>query len=270
MSLSNETKNSCCALAPTRNRQRTNKCVKNVKWRKEEDELLCKLMINEERPNYAKFAEYFPGKTGQQVAERWDKVINPDLVKGSWTRQEDEIIINYVKEHGPKDWRNLRTVLPGRIGKQCRERWRNHLDPSLNHSPWTAEEDQKIIELHKQYGNHWVQISKMMVNRSDNSIKNRWNSTLKKQVLREKGSATENEEEFGFVKPLENEIESPVVESPMSTPKIMNLYNMNFPSPFGIGKNQMVSPFTKIVSCNKQNAKTLEENRIALMNMFLK
>lgn len=261
MSLSNETKHSRSALAPTRNRQHSNNCAKNVKWLKEEDELLSKLMLNEERPNYAQLAERFPGKTGQQVAERWDKVINPKLVKGSWTREEDEIIVNYVREHGAKNWRNLGIILPGRIGKQCRERWRNHLDPSINHSPWTQDEDSRLLELHQQFGNHWVQISKLMSNRSENSIKNRWNSVLKKQVSARSTCCHD------LAKPEGIDDDSPVNESPISTPMIVNASNMNFGSPFGLGKIQIPSPF----AAGKNPIRlSLEENRIALNRMFPK
>ncbi|KAH0795814.1 Myb-like DNA-binding domain containing protein [Histomonas meleagridis] len=217
-------------------------------------------MSSTEHQNYSKLAEFFPGKTGQQVAERWDKVLNPKLVKGSWTRQEDEIIIQYVKEHGVKNWRNLCNLLPGRIGKQCRERWRNHLDPQYNHSAWTEEEDNKIIELHKQFGNKWVQISNLMVNRSDNAIKNRWNSTLKKRI----------QSELELVKPPAiDEVEfSKSDESPMSPPKIVNLIS----SPFSIGTNgpSSIPQFSNLRRHMPETAKSLslEENRIALLSLI--
>jgi hypothetical protein len=169
------------AIAPTRVRDRANQCIKNVKWQKEEDALLMQIMSSADRPNYARLAGMFPGKTGQQVAERWDKVLNPALHKGSWTRAEDEIIISYVQKNGTKKWQKLCALLPGRIGKQCRERWRNHLDPGLNHSQWTEEEDERLIDLHRLYGNAWVKIALLMQTRSDNDVKNRWNSTLRKR-----------------------------------------------------------------------------------------
>jgi hypothetical protein len=71
-------------------------------------------------------------------------------------------------------------TLPGRIGKQCRERWVNALDPSVDREPWTPEEDALLLKLHEQFGNHWMKISEAMPNRSDNSIKKRWHSTLSK------------------------------------------------------------------------------------------
>jgi hypothetical protein len=86
-----------------------------------------------------------------------------------------------VQQFGTKNWTRLADLLPGRIGKQCRERWRNHLDPGNNSQPWTLEEDMLLIQLHELHGNQWVKIAGMMPGRSDNHIKNRWNSTLKKR-----------------------------------------------------------------------------------------
>ena len=170
------------ALAPTRARHKVSNKSKNTKWSSEEDSLLIQLMKEKPNSNWSEYVHYFPGKTGQQVAERWEKVLNPTLIKGSWTREEDETIIEFVKQYGTKNWTKLSTFLPGRIGKQCRERWRNHLDPEVNRNPWTDEEDNILIEMHDKIGNQWVKIAEYLPGRSDNSIKNRWNSTLKKRL----------------------------------------------------------------------------------------
>lgn len=174
-------------LAPTRRRPRLNNCVKKVNWTREEDQLLCRLTAQSPGPrNWPCIAASFPNKTTQQVTERWEKVLDPHLVKGSWTREEDEIIVNFVREHGCNHWSKLSHLLPGRIGKQCRERWLHHLDPSINRASWTREEDEKLIELHETLGNAWVKIAQFMPGRSDNAIKNRWNSVLRKQPERPK------------------------------------------------------------------------------------
>lgn len=216
------------ALAPTRVRNKVNVCTKNVRWHKEEDELLMKLMMNNDHPNYSKMTEHFPGKTGQQISERWDKVLNPDLIKGSWTRQEDEIIINFVRENGTKNWRKLCDLLPGRIGKQCRERWRNHLDPNINHEPWTSEEDNLLIKYHAQYGNKWVLISSLIPNRSDNAIKNRWNATLKKVVNELPKPAIEEKE---IAPSQQSPVSTPVVSSIIQSPFLSNFTPFGFMSP---------------------------------------
>lgn len=169
-------------MAPTRVRQHTSSACKNKSWSIEDDNKLAALVMESQPVNWFEICRHFPNRTQTQVVERWTKVLDPGLLKGSWTRQEDETIIQFVAHHGTKSWARLASLLPGRIGKQCRERWVNHLDPTISHGPWTAAEDQLLIDLHNKFGNHWTKIGEMIPNRSDNAIKNRWNSTLAKRI----------------------------------------------------------------------------------------
>lgn len=100
-----------------------------------------------------------------------------------WNADEDESLKQLVEEHGTKNWALIATQLTMRNGKQCRERWRNHLRPELNKGDWTRDEDERIWNKVQEMGTKWAQISEQfMPERTDNDIKNRWNSIIRKQT----------------------------------------------------------------------------------------
>jgi len=104
----------------------------------------------------------------------------------SWTPLEDEFLIRTVRNYGAKNWSLVAEAMSqlsemrSRNGKQCRERWHNNLDPTLNHKPFTEDEDRQLMVLRRMFDNKWTEISKRMPGRSDNAVKNRWNSTLRR------------------------------------------------------------------------------------------
>ncbi|GKV39685.1 hypothetical protein SLEP1_g47421 [Rubroshorea leprosula] len=104
------------------------------------------------------------------------------LKKGPWTSAEDEILIDYVKKHGEGNW-NAVQKHSGlfRCGKSCRLRWANHLRPNLKKGAFTPEEEQLIIELHAKMGNKWARMAAHLPGRTDNEIKNYWNTRIKRR-----------------------------------------------------------------------------------------
>ena len=102
--------------------------------------------------------------------------------KGPWTEEEDKLLIDLVEKHGAERWSFISSFFPERIGKQCRERWFNHLNPEVKKSTWLKEEEWILYLMHNQYGNKWSKLCKYLPGRTDNTIKNHWNSTMQKKI----------------------------------------------------------------------------------------
>ena len=205
----------CSEVACMPPRQPSPPILLTGRWTKQQDSILRHLVeqsSNEDEWTRAA-AAMFPNRTMDDLIARWKKVLLPGFVKGTWSQSEDEKIIE-MKNRGFTEWADIARVVCGRSAKQCRDRWANHLDPTIIKCEWSLEEDSELLRAHAQLGNAWTEVAKRIPGRSENAVKNRWNSAALRAIRdKHKNEETSSKRKFRLILKQPKETEETLEDS---------------------------------------------------------
>ena len=177
-----------------------------IRWSETEDLALKRAvkMYGEDKMDLIARRIFYNTREAAHCKQRWKKALQPGLVKGKWTKEEDAIISEMVKTasvlqqagngESQTKWSDIAKRLPGRLGEDVKARWVNHLDPDIRKGAWTKSEMDILIEAQKELGNKWAEIAKRIPGRSENSVKNRWYNAKTSEKRKASKLADEEEE----------------------------------------------------------------------------
>jgi len=139
---------------------------------------------------------------GRPVSDSLGRRLGGKAPKHPWSHDEDEKLVSLIIEHGANRWAKIAQHIPGRVGKQCRERWQNHLDPDVNRATeWSEDEEAALFKWHKTLGNKWADIATHLPGRTDNSVKNYYHKRVGQLKRGEPASRPKEPIEKSTVKP---------------------------------------------------------------------
>ena len=147
--------------------------------------------------------KFFPTKQATQLNRRWNTIVRTTVAQKPWTPLEDKLLANLVAEYGSeRQWKTIAEKINAqflsgcyRLSRQCRERWNNYVDPKIIRGGWTREDDAKLMDAFQKMGKKWSAIAKLL-GRTENAVRNRWNSLVKKSpsYVLEKNASNGNSE----------------------------------------------------------------------------
>ncbi|KAI9014542.1 hypothetical protein CLU79DRAFT_367550 [Phycomyces nitens] len=196
-------------------------------WTAEEDNLLrlAVQLYGDKTEKWAKIAACVPGRTNKNCRKRWFHSLDPSLRKGTWTDEEDQLLREGVTKY-PNQWSKIADMLEGRTDDQCAKRWRESLDPSIDRSDWSTEEDARLMEKYDLFGSQWQRIAQFFDGRPGLHCRNRWRK-LQRMVQIKKQKETVATATSSFVNGLPDEhytrFQTPDASPPLSSPHALPL-----------------------------------------------
>jgi hypothetical protein len=163
------------------------------KWTADEDKKLKDAVRAHGGKNWKEISALVPGRTSKQCRNRWQDTLDPSIGRatartGKWTADEDKMLRDALPAQGSKNWEQIAALVPGRTCKQCRNRWRDALDPSIRLTngragKWTADEEKQLKDaVPAQGAKNWEQIAALVPGRTQKQCRNRWRDTLDSNI----------------------------------------------------------------------------------------
>ncbi|XP_010556492.2 PREDICTED: trichome differentiation protein GL1 [Tarenaya hassleriana] len=147
--------------------------------------------------------------------------------RGHWRPSEDSKLRELVAVHGPQNWNFIAERMQGRTGKSCRLRWFNQLDPRISKRPFSEEEEEKLLAVHRAFGNKWAMISRLFHGRTDNAVKNHWHVLMARKFRQQSESYKRELNQSAHNKPEAGKRLSTTLETTQVNPQGLGLSNGN-------------------------------------------